>query len=76
MNDHLSSQDVRRLRLERGWTQHQLAGAASLAAQSTVSDIERGLPFSDATDRRLREVLQPHDESVRTPVKLVSADAA
>jgi transcriptional regulator with XRE-family HTH domain len=66
MEDHLSSDDVRRLRQMRGYTQHQLAGAANLAAQSTVSDIERGLPFSDETDRRLREALGLANDTVTT----------
>ena len=76
MSEHLTSDEVRRLRQARGLTQHQTAAACGLAAQSTVSDIERGLPFSDETDRRLREVLTPGDDATRTPLKMtVTADA-
>ncbi len=48
---------VRKLRLERGWTQEQLAAAAGVSVR-TVQRIERGLPASVETRKCLASALQ------------------
>jgi transcriptional regulator with XRE-family HTH domain len=57
MNQSISGEEFRRLRLEKGLSQNELSNIAGLGGQSVVSNVERGLPPGPAVERRLREAL-------------------
>ncbi len=72
----ISAETVKQLRIERGWTQDELAAIAGLSSQAIVSNIERGLRPGAEVERRLREVLIPAQDTVPAMTREgVAADA-
>ncbi|ACU39374.1 helix-turn-helix domain-containing protein [Actinosynnema mirum] len=62
MSTRLTRQDIRPLRLQAGYTQHQLAAATGLS-RNTIRLIEAGAELTQRSEKLLRSVLAPTPES-------------
>jgi transcriptional regulator with XRE-family HTH domain len=58
----ISAEEWRQMRLDKGWTQTELAAIAGVSSPSRISDVERGLPPGETVERRLLEALRPQQD--------------
>jgi hypothetical protein len=68
----MSSLNLKRLLRDANMSQFDLSRASGVHP-SQISRACSGMELSDDAERRVLEVLSPHDESVRTPLKIVEA---
>ncbi len=59
----------------KGWSQSELSRVTNID-RTLINRYCRGLAPTEANARKIMEVMQPHDESIRTPLKMVAANAA